>query len=136
MALRVKCKGCGGDVPVSPLDPARPSPGGGQAFGARCPACNAVTHYRRPEPAPSPAVTPPEYAPSPLEDLDSGPRDTRAAPQFVRLPEIVIKAAWWVRFTLLMFWINVLLVIMFHVIGLCIGIYLMPAGVFKSIFGW
>ena len=110
MALRVKCKGCGAAITTTAGDPPRPSPGGGQAFAAACGACAAVTHYRRPDTS----------APgdSPLANLDAGARTPSGVSwdsREMRLPAIVLKAAWWVRFTLIVHWAIIALYLTFIV---------------------
>ena len=117
MALRVKCKGCGADAPCTPNDPPKSLPDGGHVFAATCPACGSITHYRRPE-VPAPAA-------SPLADLDMGTRTAPRESQVMRLPAIVLKAAWWVRLTLMVMWILLATLLALNIVGFAYGYYML-----------
>lgn len=94
-AMRVKCKGCQATVFTSPLDSPRTLSDGTPVNAAKGEKCG-VTNLCKPP------------TPKPAEELDS-PADRKQAPanspQVVRLPTVVLEAAWLVRLTLNAVWV-------------------------------
>ena len=96
--MLVKCKKCQAHVPATAADAPGTASDGTPVFAATCAGCGAKTAYRRPTPKPAEES-------SPLADLEETPvRPSQHNQQVMRLPAVVLEAAWWVKFTLITLW--------------------------------
>ena len=93
----VKCKNCETPIPVKADSPRETGDDGVNRVRLTCPRCRKETTYRVASGAPA-----------------AGP-----APE-VRLPRIVLDAAWWLKFTLISGWIAVCACIAVPVFGFLI----------------
>ena len=99
-AVRVKCKNCETPIPVGADSPRETGDDGATRVRLTCPRCRKETAYRVAR-APQPAGPAPE----------------------VRLPRIVLDAAWWLKFTLVSGWIVVFAIFSVALAGVLTGWY-------------
>ena len=98
----VNCKGCRKPIITCRDDPFQTTDDGSPVYSASCAGCGTTTKYRRPAPVvEAPAYAPPEVPNSALADMV---KDESAFNRTMRLPDIVIQAAWWLRITLMAVW--------------------------------
>ena len=112
---KVNCKACRNPVTTGDADPVKMTDDGSPIYSASCPQCGTTTKYRRP----APIIEAPAYAP-PAYDLAEMVTTAPAggANREVRLPRVVIEAAWLVRFTLMAVWLVAFPAIAFYLLML------------------
>lgn len=100
---KVNCKACRKPVVTGHADPVEVTDDGSPVYSASCGLCGTTTKYRRPAPiVMAPAYAPPEALHTAMADMVN---DAPTAGRELRLPQVVLDAAWWVKFTLIVFWI-------------------------------